>query len=145
MGRPITTVILLACMSLGLAAQQPQWSGTWAATVGASGTAFSGTWDAAPGTTPDTVTGTWSLRDANGNELATGTWAMGKEAKAWKGTWQARRASGQVYNGAWQSAVELPVASGLSAMFEAAVAKAVSGTWRMGDAGGAWTIRVYRP
>jgi hypothetical protein len=28
-------------------------------------------------------------------------------------------------------------------MFEAAIAQAVSGSWRMGNLAGAWTIRAY--
>ena len=136
------TVILLLSFLLAGAADQSQWHGTWAATVG-SGGAFAGTWTAAPGEAPDTVAGTWSLLNQNGAELATGTWAAGKEGKVWKGTWQARRPSGQIYDGTWRAQVELPVTSHLSDLFEAAIAKAVSGSWRMGNYSGAWTIRAY--
>jgi len=123
-------------------ADQPQWQGTWAATV-ASGATFAGTWNAAPGPAPDTVAGTWSLQGPNGAELATGTWAAGKDGKVWKGVWQARRLSGQVYDGTWRAQVELPVTSHLPAMFESAMADAVSGNWRMGNSTGSWTIRAY--
>jgi hypothetical protein len=145
MGRFVWAVILLASAWPGAAAEQEHWSGTWAATVGAGSTAFAGTWEAAPGASADSVNGTWSLRDANGNEVATGTWAAAKDGKVWKGTWQARRASGQVYDGEWQARADLPVGSPMPAMLEAAVAKAVSGSWRMGSLAGAWTIRVYMP
>ncbi len=104
---------------------------------------LAGTWNAAPGKAPDTVAGTWSLRDQNGADLATGTWAAGRDGKVWKGTWQARRPSGQVYDGTWRAQLELPVASHLPDMFEAAIAKAISGSWRMGNFSGAWTIRAY--
>jgi hypothetical protein len=134
-------VILLSSF-LTRAADQPKWQGTWAVTAG-SGSAFAGTWNASPGETPDNVGGTWSLRDQNGAELATGTWAAGKEGKAWKGTWQARRSSGQVYDGAWRAQTELPLASHLPALFEAAIANAVSGSWRTGNYSGPWTIRAY--
>jgi hypothetical protein len=136
------TVILLASLSLAGAADQPKWQGTWAATVG-SGAGFAGTWSATAGEDPDTIAGSWSLRDRNGAELATGTWAAGKEGKAWRGTWQARRASGQVYDGTWSAQVELPATSHLPTLFEAAIARALSGSWRMSNYGGAWTIRAY--
>jgi len=136
------TVILLSSSSPAWAADQPKWQGTWAATVG-SGGAFAGTWTAAPGGAPDTVAGTWSLRDQNGTELATGTWAAGKVGKVWKGTWQARRPSGQTYDGTWRARTELPPTSHFSDLFEAAIAPAVSGSWQMGNYAGAWTIRAY--
>jgi len=104
---------------------------------------FAGTWDASPGEASNTVAGTWSLQDQNGTRLATGTWAAGRDGKFWRGTWQARRASGQIYDGTWQAPAELPVTSHLPDMFEAAIAKAVSGSWRMGNYSGAWTIRAY--
>jgi hypothetical protein len=142
----VQPLILLASLSLAGNAQQPKWQGTWAASIGSSGTtAFTGTWDAVPGEARDTANGTWSLRDQNGAEVARGTWAAGKESNVWKGTWQARRASGQIYNGTWRTQVELPARSPFSELFEAAAAKAVSGTWGMGSYIGAWTIRVYPP
>jgi hypothetical protein len=137
-------MILLSSFSLAGAADQPKWQGTWAATIGSGATAaFTGTWNAIPGEAPDTVAGTWSLRDQNGAELATGTWAAGKEGKVWKGSWQARRPSGQVYDGTWRAQVELPATSHLPDLFEAAIARAVSGSWWMGNYAGAWTIRAY--
>ena|SRR5579862_2916880 len=128
--------------SFSLAGGQPTWQGTWAATEGSRG-AFAGTWNAVPGEAPDTVAGNWSLRDQNGAELATGTWAAGKEGKVWKGTWQARRPSGQVYDGVWRVQVDLPATSHFARLFEAAIAKAISGSWGIGSLGGAWTIRAY--
>jgi len=128
----------LLLSGFSLAGGQPTWQGTWAATAGSSG-AFAGTWNSVPGEAPDTVAGHWSLRDQNGAELATGTWAAGKEGRVWKGTWQVRRPSGQVYDGSWRAPVELPAGS----HFEAAIAKAVSGNWGLGRLAGAWTIRAY--
>ncbi len=133
--------VVLLTAALAPAADRPHWQGTWAATAGTA--AFAGTWDAAPGQSADTLAGTWALRDQNGAELAAGTWAAGKEGKLWKGTWQARRASGQVYNGTWRAQVELPGTSRFSDLFEAAIFHAVSGGWRRGAAAGAWTIRAY--
>ena len=136
------TIVLLSS-SLLSAADHPQWQGTWAATLGTGSSMFAGTWNVGPGEAPDKVGGSWSLRDQNGAELATGTWAAGKDSKGWKGTWQARRPSGQVYDGTWRAQVELPLTSHFLDLFEAAIAKAVSGSWRMGNYAGAWTIRAY--
>jgi hypothetical protein len=140
MTRLAWTLILLS--SIALAGDDPKWQGTWAATV-VGGGAFAGTWNAAPGTAPDTVAGAWSLRDQNGAELATGTWAAGKQGKLWSGTWQARRPDGQVYNGTWRTQVDLPTGSHFSDLFARAINEAVSGSWRMGNYAGAWTIRSY--
>ncbi len=144
------SLILLACLSASHCAAQSSWQGTWAATAGTGGAAFAGTWSASPGgTAADSVTGTWALRDANGAELATGTWAAVKEGNLWKGSWQARRESGQIYNGTWTTQVGkaqqgLPANARLTALFEQALTHAVSGTWQMGSsARGAWTIRAY--
>jgi len=139
--RFICVAFLFATISLQ-GADQPAWHGTWAANI-AGGAAFAGTWSATPGPAPDTVGGTWALLDQNGTELATGTWAAGKDGKVWKGTWQARRPSGQVYDGTWRAQNELPAAGHLSALFEAAMVSAASGSWRMGSFTGAWTIRAY--
>jgi len=138
-----STVILLSSFSPTRAADQPKWQGTWAATAGTGGVMYAGTWSAVPGAAADTVAGNWSLRDPNGVELATGTWAADKDGKAWKGTWQARRPSGQIYDGTWRAQLELSAASHFSDLFEAAITKAVSGSWRMGNYAGAWTIRAY--
>jgi hypothetical protein len=143
MNRHAWILILLLSCTFAAAAQEKKWHGTWAATVGSGGTAFAGTWNAVPSEAADTVVGSWSVRDQNGAELATGTWAAGKDDKIWKGSWQARRPSGQVYNGTWRAQVELPATSHFSELFEAAITKAVSGTWRMSTYSGAWTIRAY--
>src|ERR1700722_5536224 len=132
-------ILLSSCL---LAVDQPNWQGTWAASVGTGGPMLAGTWNAAPGKAPDTVAGTWSLRDQNGADLATGTWSAGRDGKVWKGTWQARRPSGQVYDGTWRAQLELPVTSHLPDMFEAAIAKAVSGSGRMGNYSGGGTHRA---
>jgi hypothetical protein len=133
--------LLLAAISLQGADQTP-WNGTWAANI-AGGAAFAGTWSAAQGEAPDTVGGSWALLDQNGTELATGTWAAGKEGRVWKGTWQARRVSGQIYDGTWRAQTELRPGAHFGDLFEAAITSAVSGNWRMGSFGGAWTIRTY--
>lgn len=140
MKRLAVVLFLLATL---LSAGEPGWQGTWSAVIGTGGPVFAGTWNAAPGQSPNTVGGAWSLRDPNGAELATGTWAAGKQGKLWKGTWQARRSSGQVYDGIWKAQAPLSGAALFSAMFESALSQAVSGSWQMGSLGGAWTIRAY--
>jgi hypothetical protein len=89
--------------------------------------------------------GGWDLVNSrsDGAELATGTWAAGKDGKFWKGTWQARRPSGQVYDGTWRAQVELPVTSHWLDLFEAAMTNAVNGSWRLGNYSGPWTIRAH--
>jgi len=140
--KSLAWIVILLPSFLAGAADRPTWQGTWAATAAAGGV-FAGTWTAAPGVAADTVAGTWSLRDQTGVELATGTWAAGKDGKLWKGSWQARRPSGQIYDGTWRAQVELPATSHFSELFEAAITKAVAGNWRMGTYAGAWTIRAY--
>jgi hypothetical protein len=137
--------VLILCTSFWPArgADPQAWQGTWSAVAGSGGTVFAGTWNASPGQSPQTAGGTWSLRDQNGAEVASGTWAAGKEGKIWKGTWQARRASGQVYDGTWRTPAALSGAAPFAALFQAAISQAVSGTWRTGALGGAWTIRAY--
>ena len=44
----------------------------------------------------------------------------------------------------WRAQVELPATSHFSDLFEAAIAKAVSGSWRMGGYSGAWKIRAQK-
>lgn len=126
-----------------LGSSEKQWQGTWSAVIGTGGTVFAGTWNASPGPAQDTASGAWSLRDQNGAQLATGTWAAGKEGKFWKGTWQARRPSGQVYDGTWRSQAAISGASPFAALFQGAISQAVSGSWRMASLGGEWTIRAY--
>ena len=142
MNRPLCVPLLLFALSFASPAQQQKWSGSWSATIGTGGTILAGTWDGRPGEQPGTIVGTWALRDRNGAELATGTWAAAKDNKVWRGSWQARRSSGQVYDGTWRAQLQLPAASRLADMFEAAIAAAVSGTWRMGSYAGAWSIRA---
>jgi hypothetical protein len=143
MKRLAWALIVFASFFPARGADPPAWQGTWSAAIATGGTAFAGTWNASPGQSPDTAGGGWSLRDLNGAELATGTWAAGKEGKFWKGTWQARRPSGQVYDGTWRAQAGLSGAVPFAALFQSAISQAVSGSWRMASLGGAWTIRAY--
>jgi hypothetical protein len=137
------TLMVFASLLPARGADQPAWQGTWSAAIGTGGTVFAGTWSGSPGQSPDVAGGAWSLRDPSGAELATGTWAAGKEGRVWKGTWQARRPSGQVYDGTWRAPVALAGTSHLAALFQFAISQAVSGDWRMAGVSGTWTIRVY--
>jgi hypothetical protein len=134
---------LLLLLSLTTAsAQSKSWRGTWSATIAGGGRVFGGTWDATLGDDPDTVLGNWSAIDQAGETVATGTWAARKESKIWRGSWQARLASGQVFSGTWRSQSQLPATAHLADLLEAASAKTAGGTWRMGAASGAWSIQT---
>ena len=82
--------------------------------------------------------------DQAGTTVAAGTWAARKDQKIWKGSWQARVRSGQLYSGTWRPQSHLPASAGFSELFEAALTKNASGTWEMGTAySGTWSIRAH--
>jgi len=144
MNRPARTLLLLLSLSLAAAAQPKTWRGSWSATAGNSSTVFGGTWDATAGDDADTVSGNWTLMDKSGATLADGTWAAHKDQNVWRGIWKARNRSGRLYSGIWRAQAQLPAAVHFSDLFESALSKAASGTWRMGAAySGAWSIRAY--
>ncbi len=45
--------------------------------------------------------------DATGTTVAAGTWAARKDQKVWKGSWEARVRSGQLYSGDLASAASV--------------------------------------
>ncbi len=140
----VRAFLLLLSLSLAAAAQPKTWRGTWSATVGNGVRAFGGTWDAALGDNPNIVLGNWTVMDQAGATVAAGTWSARKDAKIWKGSWQARVRSGQLYSGIWQAQSQLPASAGFSELFEAALTKVASGTWQLGTAySGTWSIRAY--
>jgi hypothetical protein len=144
MNRLARTLLVLLSLSLAAAAQPKKWRGTWSATVGSGGRAFRGTWDATLGHDPDTVLGSWTVTDQAGATVATGTWAARKGEKAWKGSWQARAGSGQLFSGTWRAQSQLPASTPFSELFEFALTKIASGTWQIGTAySGTWSIRAY--
>ena len=144
MNRLARTLLLLLSLSLAAAAQPKTWSGTWSATIGNGGTVFGGTWDAAAGDDADTVSGNWTLMDKSGAALVDGTWAAHKDQNVWRGIWKARNRSGRLYSGTWRAHSELPASARFPGLFESALSKMASGTWRMGTAySGAWSIRAY--
>jgi hypothetical protein len=144
MNRSMLTVILLVSLSFAAAAQPKTWRGTWSATVGNGGTVFGGTWDASESDKPDTGLGSWTVKDQEGADVAAGTWAARKDAKIWRGNWQARTPSGRVYSGTWRAQSHLPSSSSFSQLLESAMSKMASGTWRMAAAyAGRWSIVAY--
>lgn len=81
--------------------------------------------------------------DQTGATVAAGTWAARKGQEIWKGSWQARGRSGQLYSGTWRAQSQLPASNGFSELFEPALTKVASRTWQMGTAySGAWSIRT---
>jgi len=144
MNRLVRALLLLLSLSLAAAAQPKTWRGTWSATVGNGVRAFGGTWDATLGDNPNAVLGNWTVMDQAGATVAAGTWAARKDQKIWKGTWQARGRSGQLYSGTWRAQSHLPASNGFSELFESALTKIASGTWQVGTAySGIWSIRSY--
>jgi hypothetical protein len=111
-----------------------------------NGQVFGGTWTAEPGPTSETVIGTWTLVDAQGRTLANGGWSASKSPDGWVGFWRAANFSGteHEFTGSWKAGVDLKVTAGFSELFEKAVSSAVSGTWRMGNHSGAWSIQVFK-
>ncbi len=51
--------------------------------------------------------GSWTVMDQAGPTVADGTWAASKDQKIWKGSWQARVRSGQLYSGTWRAQPQL--------------------------------------
>jgi len=138
----VRVLILLLSLWFAAAAQRKTWQGSWSATAG--NTTFGGTWDAAVSDDPDTASGSWTLMDQSGATLADGTWAARKDQNVWRGAWQARSRSGRVYSGTWRAQPGLPVSARFADLFEFALSKMASGTWRMGTAySGGWSIRAY--
>jgi hypothetical protein len=144
MQRPVRTILLLVTLSLAVAAQQKTWRGSWTANSGSGVRTFGGTWDASLGDDQDTVVGNWTLVDKAGATVAAGTWAARKDEKIWRGSWQARGPSGGIYSGTWRAPSQAPPAALISKLFEFALAKVATGTWRMGTAySGNWAIRAF--
>ena len=117
----------------------------WTAT-NRNGQTFAGTWTAVPDPKRGTVTGTWTLVDGQGRTLADGGWSASKSPDGWVGNWRAANFGGSEHEflGSWRAGVELKSTAGFAALFAKAVESAVSGTWRMGNHSGAWTIRAFK-
>ena len=123
-----------------IAAQNTR-TGNWSATRGTQ--LFTGTWTALPDSAHRTVTGTWMLKDTQGKTVMYGAWSAIKATDQWVGNWRAVVAErGGEYTGSFTSAASLKATTEFGDLFEKAVESAVSGTWRAGGDGGAWSIRA---
>jgi hypothetical protein len=138
--RRILSFLYLISLPVIAAAQTSQ-SGNWSANS-TSGALLRGSWTAVPDPTGATVVGTWTLINADGVKVAEGRWSAAKAPTGWSGAWRAK-ASGQAgeYSGTWTSTVDLKDGR-FSDLFEKAVETVVSGTWRLGEKSGAWSIRA---
>ena len=139
-------VLLLLLLSLPFMAwaQHRAWHGSWSATTSNGRTVLGGTWEAATGDDADTLSGTWTLMDHSGATLADGTWAARKDRNVWKGIWKARTRSNRIYSGTWRVQSQLPTSSRFADLFESALRKMASGTWRAGAAySGSWSLRAF--
>lgn len=116
---------------------------TWSARSSA-GRTFTGTWTAVADPATGTVTGTWTLDDANGKTAARGGWSAAKSAAGWTGAWRAIVTGSKTeYSGTWSAGVDHKPDARFADLFEMAVQKVVSGTWRAGRQSGAWSIRAF--
>ena len=103
-----------------------------------------GTWTAILDTA-GTVTGTWTLTDAQNRTLAEGGWAAAKAPDSWIGGWRAV-VSGKdgEYAGTWTADVTDGATTRFADLFTKALQTVVSGTWRVNQLSGAWSIRTFK-
>ncbi len=118
-------------------------NGSWSAAT-ASGLTLMGTWTAVLDTS-GTVAGTWELTDAQGRTLAQGGWSAAKAPDTWIGGWRAV-VSGKdgEYSGTWTADVGDSTSTQLADLFAKALQTIVSGTWRVNQLSGAWSIRTFK-
>ena len=118
-------------------------NGSWSAAT-ASGQTLMGTWTAALDTA-GTVTGTWELTDAQGRKLADGGWSAAKAPDKWIGGWRAV-VSGKdgEYAGTWTADVSDSTSTQFADLFAKGLQTIVSGTWRVNQLSGAWSIRTFK-
>jgi len=118
-------------------------NGSWSAAT-ASGQTLMGTWTAVLDTAR-TVTGTWELTDAQNRTLAQGGWSAAKAPDTWIGGWRAvvTGKDGE-YAGTWTADVEDKTQTQFADLFAIALQAIASGTWKMGQLSGAWSIRTFR-
>ena len=103
-----------------------------------------GTWTAVLDTS-GTVTGSWELTDAQGKTLAQGGWSAAKAPDTWFGGWRAvvTGKDGE-YSGTWTADVGDSTSTRLGDLFAKALQSIVSGTWRLDQLSGAWSIRTFK-
>ena len=118
-------------------------NGSWSAAT-ASGQTLMGTWTAVLDT-GGTVTGTWELTDAQNRTLAQGGWSAAKAPDTWIGGWRAV-VSGKEgeFSGTWTADVNDTTQTRFADLFARALQAIASGTWRMDQLSGAWSIRTFK-
>lgn len=118
-------------------------NGSWSAAT-STGQTLMGTWTAVLDTA-GTVTGTWELLDPQGNTVALGGWSAAKAPDGWTGVWRATIAGrdGEVA-GTWTAALGGRAAAPFADLFQNALKAIVSGSWRLGQRSGAWSIRTFK-
>ena len=118
-------------------------NGSWSAAT-ASGQTLMGTWTAVLDT-GGPVTGTWELTDAAGRTLADGGWSAAKAPDKWVGGWRAA-VSGRngEYAGTWTADVGDTTSTQMADLFTKALQTIVSGTWRVNQLSGAWSVRTFK-
>ena len=118
-------------------------NGSWSA-ASANGQTLMGTWTAVLDTS-GTVTGTWELTDAQGRTLVRGGWSAAKAPDTWLGGWRAAvTGKDGEYAGTWTADVGDSTSTRLADLFAKALQAVVSGTWRMNQLSGAWSIRTFK-
>ena len=118
-------------------------NGSWSAAT-ASGQTLMGTWTAVVDTN-GTVTGTWELTDAQNRTLAQGGWSAAKAPDTWIGGWRAviTGKDGE-FSGTWTADAGDSTSTQFPDLFTKALQAVVSGTWRMNQVSGAWSIRTFK-
>ena len=117
-------------------------NGSWSAAT-SIGQTLMGTWTAVLDTA-GTVTGTWELLDPQGNTVALGGWSAAK-TDGWTGVWRATIAGRDgEFAGTWTAALGGKAAAPLADLFQNGLKAIVSGSWRLGQRSGAWSIRTFK-
>ena len=118
-------------------------NGSWSAAT-SSGQTLMGTWTAVLDTA-GTVTGAWELVDPQGRTVAGGGWSAAKSPDGWTGGWRAviPGRNGE-YAGTWTAAVGGRPDAPLANLFAEALQAIISGTWRVGQRSGGWSIRTFK-
>ena len=118
-------------------------NGSWSAMT-SSGQTLMGSWTAVLDTA-GTVTGTWAIIDAKGETVAVGGWSAAKASDRWTGVWRANvTGRNGEFSGTWTATVDGKSNTRFADLFEQALQTIVSGTWRMGERSGPWSIRTFK-
>ena len=125
------------------AVASPNRNCSWSAAT-RSGQLLMGTWTAVLDTS-GTVTGTWALVDARGATVAEGAWSAAKSPDRWTGAWRAV-VSGRAgeYSGTWTANIDDKSRTRLADLVDRALQAVVSGTWRVNQRSGGWSIRTFK-